>query len=199
MRNSAIAIAALAAAWAVSGTAIAATTAYADGGPGSATLNIPLYASIGTTCGFGTGMAPSGSYALGEISGGFSQSINFAIACSTPARVAVVSANGGLKAGGSAPPKGYASQMDYTVALTLAGDAATAQASCAASTLTASANSCSFRGPSSSSLGLKLSGASHDAQGSLLTVSAPAWSGTDALVASTAYADTLTVTISPSS
>lgn len=196
MRDSAIAIAALAAAWAVSGTAVAATTAYAGGSPGSVTLNIPVYASIGSTCGFGTGMAPSGSYALGEISDGFSQSISFGIACSAPTRVAVVSTNGGLKAAASAP-NGYASQMDYTVALTLAGDTSTASANCQASNLN-STGSCSFRGPSSGTRGLKLNDTSHDASGTSLTVSAPAWSGSGILVSST-YSDTLTVTISPSS
>ncbi|MGA0602876.1 hypothetical protein ACO2Q3_19360 [Caulobacter sp. KR2-114] len=183
-------------AWAVSGTAYAATTAYAGGSPGDVTLSIPVYAQIGSTCGFGTGLAPSGTYQLGEISDGFSQSVSFAIACSAPARVAVVSTNGGLKAAASAPT-GYAAQMDYTVALTLAGDTTTASANCLASTLNTS-GACSFRGPSAGTRGLKLNDTSHDAQGSSLTVSAPAWSSSNILVSST-YSDTLTVTISPSS
>ncbi len=197
MRNSAIAIAALAAAWAVSGTAVAATTAYAGGSTSNVILNIPVYASISGSCGFGTGLAPSGSYALGEISDGFSQSVSFAIACSAPTRVAVVSSNAGLKASATAPT-GYTNQMDYTVALALTGDTTTAQSTCLASTL-GSSGSCSFRGPSSGTRGLQLNDTSHDAQGSSLTISAPAWSGSSALVASTTYADTLTVTISPSS
>lgn len=195
MRISAIAIAVLATACAASGTASAAATAYADGG-GNVAFNIPVYASISGSCGFGTGLAPSGSYALGEISGGFTQRVSFAVTCSGPTRIAVVSTNAGLRTAASAPT-GYTNQMDYTVALALAGDTSTAAASCAASTL-GSSGSCSFRGPSSGSRGLQLNDTAHD-ETSSLTVSAPAWSGANALVASTAYADTLTVTISPSS
>jgi hypothetical protein len=176
----------------------AATTAYAagQGSPNSVVVSIPLHASVTGACGFGSGNTPSGSYDVPDLTAAYTHDFTFEIACNTPSRVAVVSSNGGLKTSLVAPA-GYANSADYTVALTLtADDATTATGSCLASTLT-SGGACSFTGPSSSSAGLRLGSVSHNAGGTVLTVSAPPYSVPSALIASTGYADTLTITISP--
>lgn len=120
--------------------------------------------------------------------------------CTPAVRVAVVSANGGLLAAIATPPFGYGKLAPYDVALSLVGNSGvpTATAACAAATLTtASGAPCTFRGPASSNQGLRLGGASSAASGSYLRVSAPVYAESETLIASTTYADTLIVTVSP--
>jgi hypothetical protein len=106
-----------------------------------------------------------------------------------------VSSNGGLSAGAAVSP-GYAAKAPYQVTLNLVstGGGQTANQTCAAETLTAG-SSCTFAGQAAADRGLRLAAASTGQSGSYLRVSAPAYSGSSALVAG-AYADTLTVTVS---
>lgn len=169
------------------------TTVYVGG---SIPLSIPVTASVGGRCQFATGSAPNGTYDAGAIdTTAWTHDFAFTIDCNTASRVAVVSTNGGLKTS-SLVTTGYTALAPYDVGLNLQGNATNANASCAVSTLAASASTaCSFRGPSSSTVGLRLTGASQNQTGSYLRVSAPAYSGSNILVAGQ-YADTLTVTIS---
>jgi hypothetical protein len=136
--------------------------------------------------------------------GTYSYSFPFEIRCSLPSRVGVQSANGGLLATGAAnfPAAGYSALAPYQVQLNLAGDAVTATGTCDANTLSSlAASPCNARGPATTTSGLLLAGASLAANppDSILRVFSNGYFGADQLVASTNYADTLTVTISPNS
>lgn len=173
----------------------AQTTAIAGGSPANITLAIPVTTSVAGRC----NLSVSGSYDAPEITAGFTHDFSIALQCSTPVRVAVVSANGGLLAAITPPPLGYSRLAPYDVALSLVGNSGvpTATATCAAATLTATAGApCNFRGPATPTQGLRLSGASTAASGSYLRVSAPVYAGPETLVASSTYVDTLTVTVS---
>lgn len=155
-----------------------------------------MTASVAARCNFSI----SGTYDVPEIISGFSHDFSMVLQCSPAVRVAVVSANGGLLAAIASPPPGYSRLAPYDVALSLVGNSGvpTATAACAANTLTSSAGApCTFRGPATSNQGLRLGGASSAASGSYLRVSAPAYAGSETLIASTTYADTLVVTVSP--
>lgn len=183
--------------------AAAQQTVYAAGQPGVvggfATLPVHVTASVGGHCGFATGSAPSGTYSQPDFDvAGLNHDFSFVLDCTGPSRVAVVSANGGLLTGGSVPT-GYTTLAPYTVTLNLVGSTATATGSCDVATLTASAGTpCTFRGPVSASQGLLLNSTSVSQPGTYLRVSAPAYSGSSALVGGT-YSDTLTVTVSAAS
>ena len=183
--------------------AAAQQTVYAAGQPGVvggfATLPVQVTASVGGHCGFATGSAPSGTYSQPDFDvTGLNHDFTFVLDCTGPSRVAVVSTNGGLLTGGSAPT-GYTTLAPYTVTLNLVGSTATANGSCAVATLTASAGApCTFRGPVSASQGLLLNSTSVSQPGTYLRVSAPAYAGSSALVGGT-YSDTLTVTVSAAS
>ena len=180
------------------GVPASAQTYYADGpnAGGFASLPIQVKAMVGGRCGFATGAAPSGSFDQPNFDEtGFTHDFNFQLECTGPSRVAVVSSNGGLKAGGSAPA-GYTTLAPYDVMLNLVGSSATASATCAVAGLTAvTATPCSFRGPATTTDGLRLNSNSILQNGSFVRVSAPAYSGANMLV-SGGYADTLTVTVS---
>lgn len=175
----------------------AQTTAIAGGTPANIAVAIPVTASVAARC----SSSVSGTYDAPEITAGFTHDFSMILQCSSAVRVAVLSANGGLLASIATPPLGYSRLAPYDVALSLVGNSGvpTTSAACAAATLTATASApCSFRGPATSIQGLRLGGASTAASGSYLRVSAPAYVGLETLVASTTYADTLTVTVSPS-
>lgn len=178
--------------------ALADTTAVYGGSPSSILLNIPVTASIGGVCGFAT--PPSGTRDVGELSTAFTQDFDFVLQCTGPLRVAVLSSNGALKA--SVPAlDGYSASAPYQITLNIAGDTGvgTATATCDAAAVTASASgTCIFRGPVSTTQGLYLSGRSYNTPGSYLRVSSAGYAGSDTLVASNAYSDTLTVTLSAS-
>jgi hypothetical protein len=174
--------------------AAAQTTAYAGGSP--IVLSIPVTASVGGRCGFAEGAAPSGTYRQENFDKqGLSNNFAFALNCTGPSRVAVVSSNGALVAPGSVAT-GYTARAGYDVTLNLvASDGkTTANATCAASTLTAG-GACSFRGPASTAQGLRLAAASANQAGSYVRVSAPPVTSGPQLVAGT-YTDTLTITLS---
>lgn len=177
----------------------AAQTAYAvgQGSPNSITVPIQVTASVGGACGFD--IAPDGDYFFANLDLGFTQDTVFAINCNGASRVAVTSANGGLLAGGTAP-NGFSLIAPYTVELSLVGDdSVTAAASCAAADLALSAASpCSFRGTASEIVGLELGGPADGTSQSYVRISAPAYSGPEALVAASGYEDTLTVTLAAS-
>lgn len=181
--------------WALPAHAQLSPTVY-EGGAGIP-LTIPVKASVGGRCEFKTGAAPTGSFDAGFIDEqAWQHDFQFTIECNTASRVAVVSQNGGLKAPVSVSDPGYLALAPYTVLLNLDGDTTSASHSCTVDSLSATAGSpCSFRGPASTTSGLRLTGPSVNQTDSYLRVSAPAYAGPGTLVASSAYADTLTITI----
>ena len=180
-----------------------ALTGYSFPGPQQAVMTIDVKASIGGTCGFATGAAPSGTVNAGQIDvSAWTQDVPFTVECTAPWRIAVSSQNGALKTAASGAT-GYATKAPYDVALTLPWDTGfatgTVTASCPVAEIDQAAGStpCDFEGAASTANGL-LVPRSFGLSGSKMTVSAPAYSGTDVLVEGT-YNDTLVVTISPAS
>jgi hypothetical protein len=172
-------------------------TAVAGGSPNHIDLAIPVTASVANRCSFTVG----GTFAASDINSGFTHDFEIVLDCNVASRVAIVSTNGGLTAPGAAPPTGYARLAPYRVTLNLVGSSgvATANAACEVATLTAvAAAPCSFRGPATTTQGLRLGGPSIGASGSYLRVSAVPYAGTGILIASPSYADTLIVTLSTS-
>ena len=161
---------------------------------------IPVTASVTGRCGFAASAAPAGSFDAGAIDqAGWSNDFAFTLDCNGPSRIAIVSRNAGLKADLPQPVPGYASIAPYTVAVSIAQAAGTTSASCTAAQLAANAGSpCALAGTASATEGLLIPAASSGLPGSFMRVSAPAYAGSNVLVAGT-YADTLTVTIAPSS
>lgn len=182
--------------------ACAQTVYYAAGQPGvaggAATVGVQVRASVGGHCGFTDTQAPGGSFTQNNFDvTGFSRDFAFQLDCTGPSRVAVVSQNGGLLTGGTAPA-GYAALAPYTVSLNLVGNSAVATGSCAVATLTtAAATPCAFRGPASTAAGLQLTSNSVSQTGTYLRVSAPAYTAGTLIAGS--YSDTLTVTVSVAS
>jgi hypothetical protein len=172
--------------------------AVADGHPARTELSLPVTASVGGRCGF-AGAAPSGIYTAQDLNAGFTHEFTFALRCNSPSRTAVVSANGGLLAPGGPVPAGYARFAGYSVTLGLVGNAGATpvSATCDAQALTPGASQpCVFRGPAAANQGLRLDAAASAAPGSFLRVSAAPYTGPSLLLASEAYADVLTVTLS---
>jgi hypothetical protein len=176
--------------------------------PNQVTLSVQVLASIGGRCGFATGAAPSGTLNQANFdTTGFDQSFAFTLNCTALSRVAVVSTNGGLKAGILGLPSGYAAIAPYDVQLNLVGNATSATATCGVGDLLATAGaSCAptylpavgsnFKGPATTSAGLLLNGPATNNTPSNIRVKADAYGGT-AILASGTYTDTLTVTVSP--
>jgi hypothetical protein len=184
-------------------SASAQTTVYApgEGSPNQAQLPIDVLASVGGRCGFADLGAPGGTFDQRNFDvTGFSHDFLFSLNCTGPARVGVVSSNGGLKTG-SAAPSGYAALAPYDVSLHLVSNtAAVADATCAVATLVAGTGSCAaFLGPASTTQGLRIDAASTNQAGSYLRVAAAAYNQVvgPTLIAGE-YADTLTVTLSAS-
>ena len=169
------------------------------GSPREVSLSVTVTASVSAACAFTTGATPSGTYSVGNIEGAYSLDVPFSLRCNSPSRVGVVSDNGGMKAAGvPSVPAGYALLAPYQITLSLAGsEADTASATCQSPTLIAGAGGCAFRGPASSTAGLRLPGPSQDAPGSFIRISSQGYSDPAILIASDSYADRLTVTISP--
>lgn len=174
----------------------AQTTAYAagQGSPNQISLQVQVQASVGGRCGFAASALPTGSFDQPDFDvTGFTHDFPFALECTGPSRVAVVSSNGGLLTGG-AVPAGYATKAPYDVALHLVGANGSADATCAVATLV-SGGSCPFRGPATTGDGLRLAASSVGQPGTYLRVSAPAYAASEILAAGR-YADTLIVTVS---
>ncbi|MFL6845707.1 MAG: hypothetical protein ACJ8ER_12590 [Allosphingosinicella sp.] len=181
----------------------AQVTVYApgDGSPNQAQLPIDVLASVGGRCGFADLGTPAGSFDQRNFDvTGFSHDFLFSLNCTGPARVGVVSTNGGLKTGGTALT-GYAVLAPYDVSLHLVSNtAATANATCAAASLVAGTGTCAdFRGPANTTQGLRIAAPSTNQTGSYLRVAANAYNQAvgPTLIAGE-YADTLTVTLSAS-
>lgn len=174
----------------------AQTVYYGD----SKTLSIPVTATIGVACGFATTGIPSGSYDAGAIdTTAWQHDFTFTLECTGPSRLAVVSSNGGLETSPDPATAGYTNLAPYTVAVHVVHDSGSTDGSCTAADLDASSSAtCDLRGTASDTVGLFVPAKSYDLSGSYLRVSAPAYSGSDALVSGT-YSDTLTVTVSPAS
>lgn len=193
-------------------------TVYAPGdippgsGAGTSITLTPIYvrASVGGRCGFADTQAPDGAVNQPNFDvTGFDATFNFVLDCSGPARVAVVSSNGGLFQTAMLPA-GYTNVAPYDVGLALAGDAGvTASASCDAASLVAGSTSCStayggaggtqtnFTGPADETTGLRLNGPSTTGTVSSIRVLAGPYNGGNVLV-SGSYQDILTVTLSAS-
>lgn len=174
-----------------------AQTIYApgQGSPNSKAIPVQVTATVGTRCVFAAGGVPGGTFNQDNFDlTGFTHDFPFTLECTGPSRVAVVSANGGLLTGGTAPAD-YAVKAPYDVTLNLVanGGSPTANATCAAATLV-SGSTCSFVGPASETQGLRLAAASVAQSGSYLRVAAPPYSGANTLVQG-AYQDTLVVTV----
>ena len=195
--------AALAASLIPSTSLSAQTTVYApgDGSPNQAVLSIDVRASVGGRCGFADRGAPNGTFDQRNFDvTGFTHDFLFSLNCTGPARVGVVSSNGGLKTGGAAPT-GYVAVAPYDVSLHLVSNTATvADATCAVSTLVAGTGSCAaFLGPATTAQGLRIGEPSTNQSGSYLRVAAAAYNQVvgPTLIAGE-YADTLTITLSAS-
>ncbi|WP_157081021.1 hypothetical protein [Novosphingobium naphthalenivorans] len=169
-------------------------------GPDRVAMQIDVLASVGGRCGFASNSAPSGTVDAGVIdAAAWSGQIPFTAECTAPWRIAVTSLNGALQAGTANSDPGYTDKAPYTVALNVASDSGTVASSCPVGQIAQgiSGSTCDFNGTASASNGL-LVPRSYGLAGSYIAVSAPAYSGTDQLIAGS-YSDTLTVTISPAS
>ncbi|TMJ11572.1 MAG: hypothetical protein E6G94_15640 [Alphaproteobacteria bacterium] len=181
--------------------AAAQITAYApgEGNPNNIQLPIDVIASVGGRCGFAVSGAPSGSFDQRNFDvTGFTHDFLFSLNCTGPARVGVVSSNGGLKTSG-AVPAGYSAVAPYNVSLHLVSNtAAVADGTCAVATLIAGTGTCAaFLGPASSTQGLRISAPSTNQTGSYLRVVAAAYNQvTGPTLVAGEYADTLTITLS---
>ncbi|MEN9682405.1 MAG: hypothetical protein RLZZ427_156 [Pseudomonadota bacterium] len=203
-----LAPAALAALLAVPGAAHAATTpitAYYPetgvpvGAPAQAVMQIPVTASIGGVCGFVPGNAPNGTIDAGQIDvSGWSGQVPFTVRCTAPWRIAVSSLNGALATPGP-DVTGYTRRAPYDVKLHVNADGGIVERACAVALIdqAAGVTACDFEGTASPANGLLLQ-RSYDLAGSYIQASAPAYAGSDILVAGT-YGDTLTVSVSPAS
>ena len=171
------------------------------GSPREVSLSVNVTASVSASCAFSVGGAPGGTYSVGNVEEAYSVDVPFSLRCNSPSRVGVVSDNGGLQADGiPSVPAGYALRAPYEITLRLAGDAgSSAQETCQSPMLTATASGCTFRGPATSTRGLRLPGPAQDVPGSFLRISSSGYSEPETLIASNTYADRLTVTISPAS
>lgn len=163
----------------------------------NAVISIPVRASVGGTCGFATNGAPNGTFNVGAIdTTGWTQQVPFTAECTAPWRIAVSSANGGLKNSASVPV-GYANKAPYNVALNVASDSGAVTGTCPVAQIDAALGSspCTFKGSASTTNGLQVP-RSFGLAGSSITMSAPAYPGPSILI-SGGYTDTLTVTVSP--
>lgn len=176
------------------------TIATYGGSSASLSFSIPVTASVSNRCGFAAGAAPSGSFDAGAIDHvAWSNDFAFTLDCSGPSRIAIVSRNAGLKADQPQPDPSYANVAPYSVAISVAQGAGPVGAACSSVQLAANTGqACTLAGTASATQGLLIPAASASLPGSFMRVSAPAYSGSNALVAGT-YADTLTVSIAPAS
>lgn len=175
-------------------------TAYFGGSPSNIVLSVPVIATVGGRCGFATGAAPSGTYAIpGAIdTSSWSHDFPFTLECTGPFRIAVVSTNGGLKTAPASDP-GYVDKAPYNVLVNVVRTGGTTSGTCGASDLEASASTtCALRGTASPTVGMSVPFPSYQLSGSYLNVSSGPFTGPGYLVSGN-YSDTLTVTVSPAS
>ena len=175
-------------------------TAYFGGSPTSITVSVPVIATVGGSCGFAPGAAPSGSQNVGLLdSPTWTYDFGFTLQCTGPSRIAVVSSNGGLKKPSLPSDPGYIGIAPYDVAVHVVRTGGATDGNCpAANLLTSSLNPCVLRGTASPTVGMSVATPSYNLSGSYVRVSALTY-GSDILVSGTDYTDTLTVTVSPAS
>ena len=168
----------------------------------NAVININVTASVGGTCGFATGLAPSGTVNAGAIdTTAWGTNVPFTLQCTAPWRIAVSSQNGALKTS-ALGATGYSTTAPYDVALNLPYDTGTSTgtvtSSCPVAQIDAAlvSSSCNFNGTATTTNGLQVP-RSFNLANSYMRVSAPAYTGVNVLVQGT-YNDTLIVTVSPS-
>lgn len=173
-----------------------ALVGYVYPGPASAVINIDVKASVGGTCGFATNGAPNASFTGLPIEAGWTRQVPFIAECTAPWRIAVSSQNGAMKSS-SAAVTGYTNKAAYDVSLNVVSDAGPVTGTCPVAQLDQALGSspCNFKGTASTTNGLLVS-RSYDLSGSYIQMTAPAYTGSDVLVAGT-YDDTLVVTVSP--
>jgi hypothetical protein len=173
-------------------------TAYFGGSPSSITVSVPVRATVGGSCGFAPGAAPSGSQNVGQLdTTTWTYDFPFTLQCTGPSRIAVVSSNGGLKTSPSVATPGYLDTAPYDVAVHVVRTGGTTDGNCAASSMLASSLAvCALRGTASPTVGMSVSTPSFGLSGSYVRVTKSAYSG---VLVSGSYADTLTVTVSPAS
>ena len=165
-------------------------------GPSFARFTINVSATVGGSCGFATNGAPGGTVNAGAIDTTlWSGKAFFTPECTAPWRIAVSSQNGKLLSPTAAPTAAFTNGAPYDVKLHVVHDSGAIDAQCAAADLTAANATCLFEGAASSSNGLQVP-RSYLNTGSYIEATAPAYTGTQVLVAG-AYQDVLTVTVSP--
>src|SRR6478609_4503663 len=181
---------------AVAAPASAQATAYAagQGALNRIEVGIDVRASVRDRCGFSTDGAPAGSTDQVDFDRlGIRKDFAIRLNCTGASRIAVSSLNGGL-----APTEmvaGYATSAPYSVELKMIADnGSAATATCDAAKLKVSSE-CVFSGSAGTAKGLLLNAASTKANGSYLRVSAPAYTGSQPLLAGS-YSDTLVITVS---
>lgn len=165
-------------------------------GPSFARFTIDVSATVGGSCGFATNAAPSGTVEAGAIdTTSWSGKAFFTPECTAPWRIAVSSKNGQLLSLATAPTTAFTNAAPYDVKLHVVHDSGAIDAQCAAADLTIANANCGFEGAASNSNGLQIP-RSYLNTGSYIEATAPAYTGTQVLVAG-AYQDVLTVTVSP--
>lgn len=165
-------------------------------GPAFAQFTIAVSASVGGTCGFAAGGAPSGTISAPAIdTAGWSGKAFFTPQCTAPWRIAVSSQNGALLNSVAAPTAAFTNRASYTVKLHVITDTGSTDDQCAVANLTTANTACSFEGAASAANGLQLP-RSYLQSGSYIEATAAAYAGSQVLVAGT-YQDVLTITVSP--
>lgn len=170
--------------------------AYYDQGQ-RAEFKVPVTATVGGRCGFNAAGVPSGVWDAGAIDlPGWSHQFNFMLECTGLSKVAVTSANGGLKIASAPTAPGFTGIAPYNVRLNVLHNSGTVVSSCLAGTLAASGSGCAFKGDATLGQGIQIPSASYNLGNSFLEVSyaAPVTSN---LLAAGDYTDTLTITVSP--
>lgn len=130
---------------------------------------------------------------------GWSHQFTFALECTGLSRVAVTSANGGLKNSTAAASAGFTALANYNVKLNVLHNTGTVIGNCTADTLAATGAGCNFKGDAALGNGISIPSPSYNLGNSYVEVSyaAPASGPTAGLLTAGQYTDTLTITIAP--
>jgi hypothetical protein len=164
----------------------------------SGQISVPVTATVGGSCGFASGAAPSGNQNVGQLdTTTWTYDFPFTLQCTGPSRIAVTSSNGGLKTTPTVTAPGYLDTAPYDVAVHVVRTGGSTDGNCAAaSLLSSSLAACALRGTASPTVGMAVTTPSYNLAGSYLRVTKSAYSG---VLVSGTYTDTLVVTVSPAS
>jgi hypothetical protein len=105
------------------------------------TLRLDLVGSVPAHCGFKT--APEERAALGDLATAGQYSTSFSLDCNAMFAIRVASAHAGLSRVGALAATGFATSLDYTIAISVGTDLGTVGGECAASAL---AGGCALSG-----------------------------------------------------